>query len=314
MVIRSVLVLLLALGGAARASDDAARCGTTGVALQVLGSGGPELTDDRASSSYLLWLNGRARVIVDIGGGAALRFGESGATLTDLDVILLTHLHVDHTADLPALIKSSFFGDRRDALPVLGPVGNSYFPSTTGFVRRLFAAPNGVYHYLDEFVSKDAGGAYLLEPRNLVLGAKELRKFFDRDGIVVTAATVVHGGVPAVAYRVELGNARVAFSGDTNGDNGNLEKLAAGADILVAHNAVPEGAEGVERALHMPPSVIGRIAHAAAVRQLVLSHRMRRTLGREQETETAIRAAYSGPLAFANDLDCYSIGPRASPP
>ena len=33
-------------------------CGSQGVAVQVLGSGGPELQDKRASSSYLVWQNG----------------------------------------------------------------------------------------------------------------------------------------------------------------------------------------------------------------------------------------------------------------
>ena len=40
-------------------------CGREGVALQVLGSGGPELQDKRAQSSYLVWQNGQARVLVE---------------------------------------------------------------------------------------------------------------------------------------------------------------------------------------------------------------------------------------------------------
>ena len=57
----------------------------------------------------------------------------------------------------------------------------------------------------------------------------------------------------------------------------------------------------------MPPSVIGAIAANAQVKQLVLSHRMLRTLGKEKETETAIRRHYAGPIAFANDLDCFAV-------
>ena len=115
------------------------------------------------------------------------------------------------------------------------------------------------------------------------------------------------GRVPAVAYRVEIAGARIAFSGDGNGDNGNLERLARGADLLVAHNAVREGATGVEHALHMPPSVIGRIAADAAVGRLVLSHRMLRSLGHEDETEAAVRKSFAGPVTFANDLDCFPV-------
>lgn len=66
-------------------------CGSTGLAVQVLGSGGPEMQDKRASSSYLIWDHGAARVIVDAGGGSALRFGESGAQMSQVDVVLFSH-------------------------------------------------------------------------------------------------------------------------------------------------------------------------------------------------------------------------------
>ena len=130
-----ITVVLLMAVPFARAQN----CGGTGVALQVLGSGGPELQTKRASSSYLVWIDGKARVLVDAGGGSALRFGESGAQMVDLDVILFTHLHADHSADLPALIKSSWFEDRKRPLPVYGPGGNRLMPSTVAFVRAPMA-------------------------------------------------------------------------------------------------------------------------------------------------------------------------------
>jgi hypothetical protein len=43
-------------------------------------------------------------------------------------------------------------------------------------------------------------------------------------GTRIFATRVVHGGVPAIAYRVELDNVSIAFSGDTDGNNGNLER------------------------------------------------------------------------------------------
>jgi ribonuclease BN (tRNA processing enzyme) len=55
----------------------------------------------------------------------------------------------------------------------------------------------------------------------------------------------------------------------------------------------------------MPPSVIGHIAQAAKTKQLVLSHRMLRTLGKEEETLAVIRKAYGGPATFADDLSCF---------
>src|SRR5260370_42680707 len=111
------LLVSLCLNCAFVRAADAQTCGREGVAVQVLGSGGPELEDKRASSSYLVWQDGRPRILVDSGGGSALRFGQAGAHVAQLDAILFTHLHIDHSADFPALIKSSYFEERRLPLP-----------------------------------------------------------------------------------------------------------------------------------------------------------------------------------------------------
>jgi ribonuclease BN (tRNA processing enzyme) len=279
-------------------------CTRHGVELQVLGSGGPEVEDRRAGSSYLIWRNGKARVLIDAGGGAALRFGESGARMEDLQFILLSHLHVDHTGDLPALLMSSYFGGRVSPLPLFGPMGNREFPATTRFIADLFDPGRGTYRYLGNYLSGHDDG-YRLRPHDVRLADHEIREVSGTEGIIVSASTVIHGSVPALAWRVDLDGRSVVFSGDGNGDNGNLQKLAQDADLLIIHNSIPEGADGPPRALHMPPSLIGAIAAAAHPRQLVLSHRMRRTLGREQETLSFITRSYSGPVAFANDLDCF---------
>jgi len=285
----------------------AADCGQTGVALQALGSGGPEVQTKRASSSYLIRQDGKARVLVDSGGGSALRFGESGANFLDIDVVLFSHLHVDHSADFPALVKSAFFQNRDRALPVYGPPGNRYFPATTEFVKALFGKQHGAYRYLSDFIDLKADSSYKILPHDVRLKAHEAKVIFTNDQFKVTAMQVIHGGIPALAYRIDIGAKSIVFSGDTNGDNGNLEILAKDADVLVAHNAVPEGAAGIERKLHMPPSVIGKIAYAANVKHLVLSHRMMRTLGKENESKAAVAAAYQGKTSFADDLSCFNL-------
>jgi ribonuclease BN (tRNA processing enzyme) len=299
-----VLGFLLYLGHASIAR--AQGCGSTGVALQVLGSGGPELQDKRASTSYLIWENGRARVLLDAGGGSALRFGESGAQMSQVDVFLFSHFHVDHSSDFPALVFSSWFEDRNRPLPVYGPTGNKFTPSTIEFVHDLFADPRGAWRYLSELVGPGSGGGYKLQPHNVASSSTPVLVLRGAD-FALYAVSVTHGGFPALAWRIDIGGKRIVFSGDTNGQGEGLAQLASNADLFVAHNAVPEGATGLERRLHMPPSVIGEIAANAHVKQLVLSHRMLRTLGKEDETETEITLHYPGPIAFANDLDCFPL-------
>jgi ribonuclease BN (tRNA processing enzyme) len=279
-------------------------CTHKGVELQVLGSGGPELEDQRASSSYLIWQDGRPRILVDSGGGSALQFGRSGAHVAQLDAILFTHLHIDHTADFPALIKSSYFEERKGPLPVYGPSGNESFPATTEFVADLFDHKHGAFRYLADYLSGAEGG-YRLESHDVSLPERSVRTIFRSSDITATATPVIHGGVPAIAWRVSLAGKNIVFSGDTNGQNGNLERLAKDADLFVAHNAIAEDDTGSIRQLHMPPSVIGRIARDAKVKSLVLSHRMLRTLGHESESRSVIAGIYSGPVTFADDLDCF---------
>ncbi len=283
----------------------ASSCTGRGIELQVLGSGGPEMQDKRASSSYLIWQDGKARVLIDSGGGSALRFGESGANMADVYIVLFTHLHVDHTADFPALIKSSYFEERTKPLQVYGPKGNALFPSTTEFVQILFG-PKGAYRYLNDFLEPSKTG-YVIQAHDVAINEHQIQEVFNQSGIKVNAAQVIHGSVPALAWRVDIQGKSIVFSGDTNGENGNLQQLAQTADILVAHNAVPEGAKGAERSLHMPPDVIGIIAAEAKVGQLVLSHRMLRTLGKESETLEGIASHYLPKPVFANDLDCFLL-------
>src|SRR5579871_876411 len=152
-------------------------CGSQGVAVQVLGSGGPELQDKRASSSYLVWENGQARVLIDAGGGSALRFGESGAQMSQLDVILFSHFHVDHSGDFAALIKSSWFEDRERALPIYGPPGNDFMPSTTEFISDLFGDKHGAYRYLSELLVPGEEGSYKMQPHNVVANSTPVDVF-----------------------------------------------------------------------------------------------------------------------------------------
>lgn len=298
-------LVMLSLNGPSVPSAGAQPCGREGVAVQVLGSGGPELQDKRASSSYLVWQDGQARVLVDAGGGSALRFGESGATMSQLEVILFTHFHVDHSADFPALVFSSWFEGRDRPLPVYGPAGDGAFPSTVEFVRAFFNHRTGVYRYLSELLLPQENGGYELQPHDVVGDPSEAA--FRGEHLSAYAARVIHGPVPALAWRVEIGGKAIVFSGDTNGEGIDLVRLAKDADLFVAHNAVPEGATGIERRLHMPPSVIGQIAQEAHVKRLVLSHRMLRTLGKEGQTQSEIGKRFSGPVAFANDLDCFPV-------
>lgn len=225
--------------------------------------------------------------------------------MEDLYAILSSHFHVDHSADLPALIKSSFFDERQRDLPVFGPSGNPWMPDTEDFLESLFGI-EGAFRYLSAFVDDGRGNGYRLMPTVLDVNKREIQTAFENKRVTISAIPVHHGSLPTLAWRVELAGKSIVFSGDMNGDYQTLPLLAKDADILLAHNAVPESARGVIRNLHMPPSMIGKIAKQASAKQLVLSHRMKRTLGNVAQTLKNIRKHYAGSVVFADDLQCFT--------
>lgn len=241
-----------------------------------------------------------------MGPGSSVNFGKAGGQFEQLDAIVFSHLHVDHSADFPAFIKGSFFGGRENDLLVLGPSGNALMPSTSRFVRALFS-DNGAFRYLKGYVSQKSGSEYKLITKDVELTPHEMAQYTVSEHLNLKAIHVHHGPVAAVAWRVDVLDCSITFSGDMNNDYQTLATLAKNTDLLVMHNAVPESAKGTAANLHMKPSQIGEIAQKADAKKLVISHRMKRTVGKEAETELKIRLRYHGPLVFANDLDIFAI-------
>jgi len=145
--IRSLIAGLLALV-AASSTALAQSCTGNPVAVQILGSGAPGFVKDRANTSYLLWIGPQAKILVDAGGGAYVRFGQAGAKFSDLSMILVSHLHPDHVSDLPGVLWSGRM-TRSDSLPIIGPSGNEAAPSFSTFLNRNFDDKSGAFQ--DDF-------------------------------------------------------------------------------------------------------------------------------------------------------------------
>lgn len=272
-----------------------------GPVLQVLGSGGPIADDGRASTSYLVWVDGRARVLIDAGGGAFLRFGEAGAAFADLDFVGLSHFHTDHSADFAALLKSGNFSDRERNLPVAGPGEGGPFPGLNAWLKALLARDGGAYGYLGSYLD-GKGPTVALSPREV--SASGVVDVFANERVKVEALPVPHGIVPALAFRVSVGDQIFVFASDQNGGDPAFVDFAKGASILVMHLVVPEGVTGVGRRLHAPPSVIGAIAAETDAGKLVLSHFMARSLRDLDANVAAVREAYDGDIVLVEDLGC----------
>jgi ribonuclease BN (tRNA processing enzyme) len=279
-----------------------------GVAVQVLGSGGPIADDARASSSYLVWVDGKSRVMIDTGGGSFLRFGEARADFRDLDFIGLSHLHADHSADFAALMKSGYFSNRKRALTVAGPTGGGPFPSLDKYLTSILDSSQGAYGYLSGYLDGTGRlpklnsievGSDDSNERNLLQGVS--------DNIAIYAMHVPHAIVPAIAFRVDVRGRSIVFASDQNGSNADFPKFAQDATLLVMHMPIPESAGDGAKQLHAIPSRIGEVAADTNAKTLLLSHFMARSLKDLDQNVQLVRDGFSGDVEVATDLYCQAL-------
>lgn len=292
---KPLLLLLLLLASSAQAQT----CKTSEMAVQLLGSGGPRINRERASTGYLVWHGGHGRILVDAGGGTFLRFGEAGGRIEDLSIIAISHLHPDHVSDLPALLWLSNFA-RSSPLPVAGPSGGAVTPDFPTFLRRLFDEKTGAFPLLGGTL-RGAGMGVPLDAIRLDAGKREPLSVHEKSGIKVTALSVPHANVPSLAYKVETTNGTIVFGSDQTGTNPQFVTFAQGTDVLVMHLTIGAGDTGPLNALHASPTAVGQIARDAKARRLVLSH-----IG-EFDVEAAVaevKKAYAGPIVVGTDLQC----------
>lgn len=285
---------------------NAQSCIQKGIALQILGSGGPIADDNRASSSYLIWQDGHARILVDSGGGSFLRFGESGAKINDLDLIALTHFHTDHVADLPALLKGGYFSSRTRQLKIAGPTGNHLMPSLEQFLEATFSPDRGTFRYLSGFLD-GSDGLFVLKRITINSKTEHPTTFLNKDQIKARAIGVHHGPIPTLAYQFEIGGKRIVISGDQNLSTPGLIKLAYSPDLLIMPMAIPEQAGRIARNLHATPSQIGKAVSHIQPGKLVVSHLMQRSLRSLEDNLATIRRYYQGEIIIAEDLRCITL-------
>ena len=265
--------------------------GDSNVQLQILGSGGPNGGGDRASSAYVLWVDGVGRVLVDAGSGTKLAFDKSGANFNDIDLVALSHFHPDHSAELPALL----WTPPRGSIRVSGPTGSDQVPSLDSFLESLFGE-HGAFSV--------TYGRLEFDPSTVDVSGTDVTEVWSDGDILVRGRSVPHGTIPAVGYRVDVGDTSIAFTSDQNGSDPTFINFIKDVDVLVVHMTTPESANS---ALHAKPSVWGQMAESANAGHVVISH-----IGSDSDEVVVegvriLRENYSGPVTVGEDLLCVEV-------
>jgi ribonuclease BN (tRNA processing enzyme) len=149
-------------------------------------------------------------------------------------------------SDLPALLWLSE-GVRDGPLPISGPSGNEAFTSLDELLDRMFDPTAGAFRVL----SATLGGPWRgvrLEPTTVDVAGLAPVVLLKSPGLTVQALSVPHTNSPALAYRVEVGEASIVFSGDQTGLDPRFVDFARGVDILVMRMAIAQAAAGTIRA------------------------------------------------------------------
>lgn len=211
--------------------------------IKVLGTGTCVPSLQRSSSSYLLQTK-QLNILIDVGPSVVRRLLEYGFTTRDIDVIVLTHFHVDHTADLSTFLFASNY-DVEARTKELSVVGGDELHD---FYRGLLA----VYPWL--------------LPRSYEISLREMSKgTLNKGGLVITTAQMEHNK-ESIGVRFEERKS-VAFSGDTDYTK-NLIKLASGTDLLIAECSFPERkVDG-----HLNLEILQKIVDEANPKRVLISH------------------------------------------
>ena len=270
---RRFVVGAVALGGAALWPRSA-----TGqrdkMKLILLGTGGgPRPRKTRSAPAQVILVNDTAYV-VDCGDGVARQLVFAGVSLARLRHIFLTHHHSDHNADYGNLLLLAWTAGLQTRVDAWGP-------ARLKKMTKLFFEMNSY----DIATRIEDEGRVPLVP---LIQVHELTKggtVMQDDNVKVTAALVHHPPViPAFAYRFDTRDRSIVISGDTTPSD-NLIKLAQNADVLVHEALYVAGIDrlvaGVSNATSLKQSIMshhtsaedaGRVAQAAKVKTLVLSH------------------------------------------
>lgn len=245
--------------------------------LTVLGSSGTAPRRDNPASGYLVATDA-TRVWMDAGPGtymALLHHVEP----SEIDAVLLSHMHSDHCTDLFALFHGrKYVSGLENPVPVI--------------------APDGAIERLLGFVGGDPDHALFAA---LAIHIAQPGERFQFGDLAVTAQAA-HHSVPALAYRLESGGSSLGYTGDT-GPSALVASHFAAADTLLAESSLRTGDE---YPFHMNGRQAGEMAAAANVRRLLLTHIPE--MIDPQEARAAAAGAFSGEIGLAEPGDVYKIG------
>jgi ribonuclease Z len=294
-----------------------------------IGTAGSAPSARRALPATLV-RRGGDRLLFDCGEGTQRQLLRS-IGLVELEEVFITHFHADHWLGLPGMLKTFSLRGRERRLTVYGPLGLK-----TLF--KMLAPVIGKNTYPLQLIELAPGeelqrDGYLIAPfaadhRVTALGyaivehqrpgrlddakARQLGIPFGPDFGRLQRGETVNGVEPSQVMGPPRPGRKIVLSGDT-APSERVEAIAHGADLLV-HEAtfLEEDAERAAETAHSTALAAARVAAAAAVKLLALTHVSPRYSGGELRDEA--RTAFENTIV-PRDFDAVEIPlPERGPP
>lgn len=218
----------------------------------VLGSGTCAVTKERNPAGYLV-KTGRIKILLDCGAGTVRQLVKAEENYKDIDIVVLSHFHPDHSSDLPFLIQAientpGF--QRKKALYILGPRG------------------------IKQFISKllllfDLG---LIKDRKYDLKVYPLKKKEEILGINFEGKKGNHSSY-SIIIKIDFKKKIIAYSGDTDWDP-EIAIFSKKADLLILEASWPNQYQDKKeiRKKHLTPKMAAELAKIAEAKKILLAH------------------------------------------
>jgi ribonuclease BN (tRNA processing enzyme) len=228
--------------------------------ITVLGKS-PSWQDAGGACSGYLVSDGETRLLLDCGNGVFAKLREH-LEYTDLDAVLVSHLHADHILDLIPYSYALTYAPRQQPVPVGG------YPGTDHPARPRLIAPSGATRCFRQLVG--SWGTEDLVERAFAIEEYDAGSTVEVGTLRVRFQEVPHFTTTFAIDFTSTNGGRFTYSADCRPSE-DLVRIARDTDLLIVEATLPRPERDGNRG-HMTPAEAGDHARRAGALRVVLTH------------------------------------------